>query len=649
MPNQVAFRIYDYLKDIEPFSYLEQTVLLRVASKVEVRYQPPGTVVFCPGEPPRDRFFVVKEGTIELFSEETDGSELLVERCGEGEVFGIRPLLAGDNYVFLARAAEESLLYAVNSEGFQELIADNPRVLQYLLTSMAGSSRYAREYRAAAAAKIAVADDNSGAQRTPDLQSMQFVRQTRDPIVCRPDQTIIDAARYMTEAEVGSIVVVDDARRPVGIVTDRDLRQSVATALVSRQSPVAAIMSSPVRCIGTRATIADVQIEMLRSGVHHLVQTEDGTNRSAVVGVVSEHDVLLVQGNNPAVLIQEIGRAQSSRYLRDLRDRAETILAGFLEKEVAISYITTVMSQINDAIIRKSMKLALARMQADGHGNPPALFDWLALGSQGRGEQLLRTDQDNALIFEDVPEEKYNQVKAYFLQLSDYVTEYLNDAGYSYCDGDMMASNPKWCLSVSKWKAQFSRWMHDNTAENMLHTSIFFDYRGVWGDGSLPDKLTAHIFAEMEDHSTRFQASLAQAALQNPSPLTFFRNFVVERSGEHKDQFDLKARAMRPLTDAARVLILTARQGNINNTFLRYEALAKLEPQNAQLYHDAAEAYEVLIRLRAVLGLARGDSGRFVAPAELSRVQRLLLRNSFTPVREIQQLLEMRFQLNFLR
>ncbi len=644
MPNQVAYRVYDFLKEIEPFSYLDRTALLRVAGRVEVRYQPPGTVVFRPGEPPRDRFFVVKEGVIELYSEDQQGNELLVERCGEGEVFGIRPLIAEDNYVFLARAAEESLLYAVNSEGFRELISNYPRVLEYLLTSMAGSSRYAVEYRAAI-----------GAQRSepsptdPDLQSLHQAQRTREPVVCSPTETIIQAARLMTEEEVGSIIVVDPNLHPVGIVTDRDLRRSVATALVSRQSPVSDIMSSPVLCITSEATITDVQIRMLRSGYHHLVLTEDGTDKTRVTGVVSEHDLLLAQGNSPAVLIQEISRADNSRYLRELRDSAESILRGYLEKQVAISHITAVMTQINDEIIRKCMKLGLARMQADGHGNPPALFDWLALGSQGRGEQLLRTDQDNALIFEDVAEEKYNSVKSYFLKLADFVTEFLNDAGYAYCDGDMMASNPKWCLSVSKWKEQFSRWMHENTAENLLNTSIFFDYRGVWGDGSLPDRLTTHIFEEMDHQSTRFQASLAQAALQNPSPLTFFRNFVVERSGEHKDQFDLKARAMRPLTDAARVLILQAREGKINNTLRRYEALARLEPQNATLYKEAAEAYETLIRLRAELGLKRNDSGRFIRPEELSQVQRLLLRNSFNPVKDIQQLLELRFQLNFLR
>ena len=212
-----------------------------------------------------------------------------------------------------------------------------------------------------------------------------------------------------------------------------------------------------------------------------------------------------------------------------------------------------------------------------------------------------------------------------------------------------MASNPRYCLSVSKWRDQFSQWVSDTGPEALLKVSIFFDFRGVWGDGSLPRKLTEHLYTILEPRNTRFFAKLAAAAVDNPSPLTFFRNFVVERSGEHKDEFDVKARAMRPLTDAARVLVLHARQGDVNNTFRRFERLADLEPQNAELYRAAAEAYEVLIRLRATKGLERQDSGRFLQPAELSRVQRLLLRNSFDPISEVQSLLSIRFQLTFLR
>lgn len=645
MSNQVTRRVYDFLKDIPPFSFVrDEAALMRVASRVEVQYQPIGTLIYRPGEPPRDRFYVVREGAVELFTI-TDDEEQLVERCGEGEVFGIRPLLAEENHTLQAKAAEECLLYAVNTEGFKELLANYPKLTQYLATSMAGSSRYVLKRTPSPPTTQQPAQAGMAEIGLLDVQGIQ----ARPPITCDATFRIVEAAKIMSEHNIGSIVIVDKQQRPIGIITDRDLRQKVATGLVSNQELVGSIMKGPVICIKPHTNIADAQITMVSHRINHLVETKDGTNQSPITGVISKHDVLVVQGNNPAVLVREIGRAKSSAYLRTLRERTEGLLTLYLDREISISFITTIMTRINDEIIRKCIKLGLARMQADGKGNPPALFDWLALGSQGRGEQLLRTDQDNALIFEDVPENRYNTVKDYFLQLAGYVTELLNEVGFAYCPGDMMASNPAWCLPVSTWKEQFSQWMSENSAENMLHTSIFFDFRGVWGDGSLPAKLTTHIFTEMEGKSSRFLASLGLAALDNPSPLTFFRNFVVERSGEHKDQFDLKSRAMRPLTDAARVLVLEARRGNVNNTFKRFELMAELEPQNAELYRAAAEAYEVLIRLRATMGLKRNDSGRYLKPSELSRVQRLLLRNSFEPVKEIQSLLEIRFQLNFLR
>ncbi len=640
MPNQVTRRIYDYLKDIPPFSFVDDsTALMRVAARVEVRYHPVGSVIFRPGERPSERFFLVKEGSVELLQLGEGGTETLIERCGETDTFGIRPLLAEDEYRFLARATEETLLYAVNTEGFRELIGNYPKLTQYLATSMAGSQRYGKP----------IVVTPSSLPMGADLTELQPFHRDRVPVTCAAGDRIVDAARKMADQGVASIIVIDGKRHPLGIVTDRNLRNWVATGEVGLQEPVREVMSWPVICVPVGATVAEVQIKMLRNGWDHVVQTEDGSPDSPLVGVISEHDLLVRQGNSPSVLVREISRVKDTASLRELRIRSEQLLQAYLDREVSIAFISVVMTQINDEIIRKCIKLGLARMQSDGMGNPPAPFDWLALGSQGRGEQLLRTDQDNALIFQDVTEERYPSVKNYFLKLAGYVTEFLNEVGFDYCDGDMMASNPKWCLSARKWKEQFSHWMNENTMENMLHTSIFFDYRGVWGDGTLPQALTDHIFTSLESPSNRFLSSLALAALQNPSPLTFFRNFVVERSGKNKEAFDLKARAMRPLTDAARVLMLQSRTSGINSTFRRFEAMIEREPQNADLYREAADAYEVLIRLRAQLGLRRNDSGRYVKPSELTRLQRLLLRNSFNPVKEIQTLLEMRFQLNFLR
>ena len=642
--NLIARRIYDFLKDIPPFSFIDQESLTFLAERVEVQYMPAGTVVFNAGEKPGDFFYVIREGAVDLLSGE-GGSESLVERCAEGELFGFRPLIAEDNYTLTARSVEETLLYAINTQGMRDRILNLPKVSYYLASTMAGG-RYLRSDKVQSQPAYGLSSRSDSI--VGNLLELQSVQRARKPITCPPDTPIYKAAEMMTDHDVGSIIIVDKDQHPLGILTDRDIRRDVATGVYGRKRSVREVMSTPVVCITENQVVAEIQIAMVKFDIHHLVVTKDGTNQSPIVGVISEHDLLVLQGNNPAVLVREVARANSSAYLRELRIRAENLLRQYLEQEVSIAYITTIMTQINDEIIGSCIRLSLAEMEAEGKGQPPCDFAWMCLGSQGRGEQLLRTDQDSALVFDDQSPDRYKQVKEYFIEASIKVTDHLFEVGYAYCSGNMMASNPKWCLTVGKWKKVFSSWMQDPSSENILNVSVFFDYRCVYGNPALTQRLTDHVFGELKQTSI-FQAFLARAALQNPAPLTFFRNFMVERSGEHKDRFDLKARAMMPLTDAARVLILKARIGGVNNTIKRYAKLAELEPQNADLYAAAAEAYEVLIRLRALIGLRRNDNGRYINPSELSRMQRILLRNTFTPVGEIQQLLNVRFQLANIR
>lgn len=643
--NTISRRIYDFLKDIQPFSLLDRNTLLEWSDRVEVQYLPAGKQIFDIGAKPDGRFFVVREGAVDLLGVE-GGQEVLVERCGEGEVFGIRPLLALDVYNLRARAAEETLLYAIRTEGLKEELERFPRVMFYLATTMAGSHVRKKATDTEPQPTLAVYSDPSFA--SGGLVELQSVHRAKEPVTCGPKTPVFEAAEIMTEYDVGSIIIVDKEERPLGILTDRDIRRNIATGLYGKKRTIGEVMSRPVVCIRRDIVVAEVQIAMVKFDIHHLVVTEDGTDQSPIVGVISEHDLLVLQGNNPAVLVREISRTTKPAYLRELRIRAENMLRQYLEQEVNITFITTIMTEINDQIIKRCVDLSLMEMMAEGKGEPPCAYAWMSLGSQGRGEQLLRTDQDSALVYENCEGEAARTTKIYFLDLAQRATELLFGVGYAYCPGNMMASNPKWCLSVAEWEEVFSQWMKDPNSENILNVSVFFDFRCVAGDQRLTQRLTDHIFGELEQ-TTIFQAFLARAALQNPAPLTFFRNFMVERSGENKDEFDLKARAMMPLTDAARVLILQARKGGVNNTIRRYALLAELEPQNAELYASAAEAYEILIRLRAYMGLKREDSGRYLKPEELTKLQRVLLRNTFTPVREIQQLLEVRFQLNFLR
>lgn len=640
--NTIPDRIHRFLKGFMPFSLLDDATLYRLASTAIVQHVQEGDYIFEEGQPPREHIFVVREGAIQLLQK---SDNLLVEKCDEGDLFGLRPLLANQPYVLSARAIEESLIYALRVDNLQELIETNPKIGYYVAQNLATgiSDRHGKLYKG----KLFFEQDGARPFHT-SLFEVQSIQQSKKPVTCPPTHTIQEAARIMQARRVGSIVITDPEERPVGIITDRDLRNRVVTGDVSRRQPVTDIMSSPVITMLPERPVANVQITMMKYGIHHVCLTEDGTPDTPIVGILSQHDVLVMQGNNPAILIREIKRSKSAEELARIREKGEGLLSQYLEREVAIDFIASVMTEINDAVIARVIELCLQEREAAGQPLPTVSWCWMGLGSEGRGEQLLRTDQDNALVFADVPEADYAATHALFLELAKCITAQLNTCGFEYCPADMMASNPKWCLSLSDWKAQFSDWVLLPTTENVLHCTIFFDYRPLYGDATLTEALSEHLFDLISKQQT-FLGLLAKNALENPPPLTFFRNFVVEKDGNHRDGFNIKARAMMPLTDAARVLIMSHKVGKINNTFERFEKLAELEPQNAELFQQAADAYEILMRYRAIQGLRSGDSGKFLIPDEMTKMQHLNLRNSFKPIHELQQILEVRFQLSYFR
>jgi len=306
------------------------------------------------------------------------------------------------------------------------------------------------------------------------------------------------------------------------------------------------------------------------------------------------------------------------------------------------------MTEINDVIIQQAIAFGKKHLGKDYPEMEEVPFAFLSLGSEGREEQLLRTDQDNAILYGNVEADLKEKAQEYFQHLGSYVVEAMLTCGFSACPANIMASNADLVLPLSKWKAKFSEWVLHPSPEALLRSSIFFDFRVISGSLALGDELSFHVFEEIKKKPV-FLNFLAKNALQNPPPLGFFRNFLVEKSGEHRDQFDIKARAMMPLTDLARLLVLYHSVSGINNTFKRFEKLAEIEPNYRELFTQAAKAYEILMRMRAIEGLQNGNSGRYIAPEKLGKIQRQLLKNTFGPIGELQDIIQVRFQLDFFR
>lgn len=638
MKNSIAERVSDFLKRYPPFNMINHKSLMGIAEEVIIQYLEKGDTIFKKDDASHDFIYVVRDGAVGLHYENGDVHEI-INIHDNGDIFGLQPLISSDPYQFTATANEESIVYAIPVKAFQLATDTDAKIQKYLITTFA--SNINTPYTSEVVGKIF---SDYLPNQSQDIVNFQTANYTKKPITCEETSTLQSAAIQMSNHKIGCIIVVNPDKMPVGIITNSDIKNKIATGLFPIDTLVKNIMSSPVITGKRGLTVAEGQLKMIKNNIGHLCITKDGTVNSKLVGVLTHHDVLATLGKNPAVILKEIKRAKRANKLRSARLKANGLLKSYLEQSIPISHIISIISQINDAVSNRAIELAIKKMPTP----PPVSFAWLALGSQGRGEQLLFTDQDNALVFDDVPENKYVQTQTYFLELSRLVSKTLNKVGFEYCEADMMASNPEWCKSVTQWQNQFKDWILKPDEKAVLLSSIFFDYNCVYGNPKLIDALTDTIYDTLPE-TTLFYKFLGSDAVKSPSPLGFFKQFLVEQDGERKELFNIKSRAIMPLVDAARLLILFKQIRGLNNTAGRFEKLAQLEPENKELYESCSYAFKALSKFKTKQGLLHGNTGKFIDLDILTKEEKLKLRRCFKPIQEIQEVLKIRFDLkNFI-
>ena len=638
MKNPVAERIADFLKQHPPFSSLSFNDLLTIAGQSKVLYLEKNQILFKGGDATHGDFYVVKDGAIGL-SITSDVEETLIDKCDEGDILGLRPFFAKNNYLMTARSREESIVYGIPIAVFQPYVTGNASVLGFLLESFASQSR--NPYDKERSGKL-ISENVIYSEQVTDIQYFQPIKYTKNPITANPDDILKFIAKTMANSSVGSVIIQEN-QLPKGIITDRDLRSKIATGLLSIDVTADKVMTTPVITVPENISVAEAQMMMLKHNVGHLCVTRDGTEKSAVTGIISEHDVVAAQSNTPGVLLKQTRRAAKWKELKYVREKLTDLVQSSIDTNIPVSHISNIVAEINIAITRRAIELAVEEIGSP----PPVRFVWMNIGSQGRKEQLLLTDQDNALIFEDVEPEHYDSVKNYFLDLAEKVTFMLNKVGYDYCPHGLMASNPLWCKSISGWIKQYDTWINSPAEKSVELSTVFFDYDFVYGVPAIEDVITAHIEKNVS-RNKKFFAYLASDTLKNPPPLGFFRQFLVENDGEHKDSFNIKNRAIEPLVDAARLLSLNQNIREITNTYHRFKKLADLEPQNAELYDDCADAFNTLMRFRTEEGLLNSSNGKYLNLNELSKSDKVKLKNCFQPINDVHDLIKNRFSLTYI-
>ncbi|RZJ30695.1 MAG: cyclic nucleotide-binding domain-containing protein [Flavobacterium sp.] len=625
--NAIAGRVADFLKDFSPFNNLANDDLLTIAENIRVVSLEKHQTLFQINDALHDSFYVVASGIINLFII-SDAEESLLNKCSPGDIFGLRPFFAKNNYMMTAKAREESIVYAIPIEAFRPFMAKNSEVLNFLLESFATNTANPEENRRK------LMSDNVAFSEQQYFQTLAY---SRAPLKSSPAALVKDVAQTMTDNLMDSVIITSQ-NRPIGIVTDMDLRTKVATGRYPITVTVDKIMASPVITVAENVSLAEAQLLLLKHNISHLCVTQDGSEKTDIKGIISQRDLIVAQASNPGILIKEIKRSKNAAELKSVRNKLTELVHTSIQKNISIAHINNIAGEITLAIVRRSVELAILDL-----GSPPARFAWLSIGSQGRKEQLLFSDQDSILVFEDVAAEKYRDVKNYFLNLAKKATQTLALVGYAPCPNGHMASNMLWCKSVSDWIKTYSGWMSSPASGNDI-SSIFFDYEIAAGEPKIEEAITDAIFDGVLKRTSFFDY-LGNDALRKPPPLSFFKKFNVEEEGEHKDRFDIKNRAIMPLVDSARLLTLAQNIRGINNTYQRFKQLAMEEPRRSETYLSCAEAFLTLSKFRTQEGLKYDSSGQYINLDEMAKPDREKLKNALAPMKELEEVIKDKFRL----
>ncbi len=450
------------------------------------------------------------------------------------------------------------------------------------------------------------------------------------PLSCSLDTTIEQSAALMARNDSSALVVTGETGQTIGIVTDHDLRERVVATGLGSDLPVYHIMSSPVVSITEGAPVYEAFLLMRERKVRHLVVRDHGDH---TIGIVRNKEIVRLDRYSPVVLTREIQSASTLDDLAACNARLPALVGSLVDSGALPHNICRVVTAVSDVVSQRILSMAL-----DDLGPPPVPFAFVALGSEGREEQTLATDQDNAIIYEDPQGDLDRDVSAYFHALGERVCEWLDRAGYAYCPGDMMARNPQWNQPLSRWKEAFARWIMEPEEKELLKFNIFFDFRCIHGDPSLTRDLRDHV-QQVLGRQPAFFLHMADHSLHYRPPIGLFGQIVTGGAGASPNTFSVKE-AMLPIVNFARLYAL---QNGIEdtNTLDRLNELhvrGVLRQDNHAAIH---QAYGYLMQLRYKHQVDLLREGRppdnEIDPKALTQIELSMLKQTFSQISMIQK------------
>ena len=576
-----------------------------------------------------EKLYTLSKGHAQYYYE-LNNTKILTGELHQGDNFGGISILLNDAVSIRSlKILEDSVFLTLKTDYFLTVCKANPKFQDYF-TNEFGKCMLSKSFAGIISRAIKDKEFNLPFFNRP-------IRTIFKPniITCPMETSIQNAAIKMTRNNASAILIKKNKQTIQGIVTDADLKENALAKNMDLSQDVSSIMSSPLICISADCQVFEAFLSMVENEKRHLAVCGQSGD---ITGIISEKDLISAQAKSTYLLIKTVKSAKSIQEIENIHSKLEIMLLDPIKNGANPEYITRLISMFSDAIIDKIINFSLDKM-----GAPPCKFVFLTMGSEGREEQTLISDQDNAIVYEDTDHPE--KAKQYFDKLSQLICDQLDIAGYRFCDGNNMAKNSKWCKPLSKWKGYFNSWIRTSNPENLLHSSIFFDFRGTWGDMALADELKKYLLDAIGGWSG-FLRNLTENTLYFKPPIGRFGRLVVQTQGEHKGSLDIKL-AMLPLIDFTRVYALKNKISQ-TNTLTRLFRLYTRHALTNKEYTDIVKAYNYMMQLRFLRQITtimdeEKSPDNYINPHNLSALDQTMLKEIFKMTEKLQQKLSIEF------
>ena len=585
-----------------PFDLLSDAALSDAAAYATRRRLAPGQTLCAAGDP-LSAVWLIETGRLAMIGDDGDRLALL----GPGERVGEREALRGVRAAATVAAETEAAVFELPAAVLRDL--------------MAGAPDFAR-----ALSRVAGESGENAAPQDPLLSTKIADLMTAEPITIGPDAPVRRAAEIIRDRDISCLPVCEGGRL-VGILTTGDLADRVIAEGLGADTPVGRVMTPDPMTVPNDALGYDALVAMTERRITHLPVVDDGR----LTGILTSTNLVKRQAVSPVFLVADIAKRDSFEGFAEVTARIPGLLAQLVGAGVAAHDVGRIVTSVADALTRRLLTLAEADL-----GPAPVSWLWAACGSQGRREQTGVSDQDNVLVLSDAYDPGAHS--AYFEAFAKYVSDGLNAAGYYYCPGDMMATNPRWRQPVRVWRGYFEKWIRQPDEEAQMLASVMFDLRAIAGDDSLFAGLQESVLERAKANSI-FRAFMVKNALTHRPPLGLFGGMSVIGSGEHKNMIDMKLTGVVPIVDLGRLYALIG-ELTVANTRERLIAAREAKLISGTGGDDLIDAYDLIAEMRLAHQARLIREGRkpdnFMPPSMLSELEKNHLKDAFVVVKTMQ-------------